>query len=148
MKSAPYTQVYNSRISGLITSGAVGDAFEPGECSNHPPMVDINCYWDTGAVQSVLSNSIIERLGLVPVDAGMSVHAFGTSMVNVYYVNLRLPNGIEISNLRVIGGVLPGVDMLVGMDVINLCDFALTHPGENTKFSFQIPSSADIDFRR
>ncbi len=38
--------------------------------------------------------------------------------------------------------------MLIGMDIISLCDFAITNSGKNTKFSFQIPSVFDIDFER
>ena len=37
-------------------------------------------------------------------------------------------------------------DMLIGMDVITLCDFAITNSGAETKFSFQAPSQFDIDF--
>lgn len=37
-------------------------------------------------------------------------------------------------------------DMLIGMDIISMCDFSLTSTNDQTKFSFQIPSSLDIDF--
>ena len=43
-------------------------------------------------------------------------------------------------------GRLTDTDMLIGMDVISMCDFAITNAMEETKFSFQIPSSTDIDF--
>jgi len=43
-------------------------------------------------------------------------------------------------------GKLTDTDMLIGMDVISLCDFAITNPGKQTKFSFQVPSTLDIDF--
>ena len=36
--------------------------------------------------------------------------------------------------------------MLIGMDIISMCDFSLTSTNDQTKFSFQIPSSLDIDF--
>ena len=38
--------------------------------------------------------------------------------------------------------------MLIGMDIISLCDFAITDSGAETKFSFQIPSFLDIDFEK
>ena len=34
----------------------------------------------------------------------------------------------------------------VGMDIINLGDFALTHKNSQTVFSFQIPSTHEYDF--
>lgn len=40
----------------------------------------------------------------------------------------------------------PGIDMLIGMDIITLGDFALTHKNNGTVFSFQIPSTHEYDF--
>ena len=45
-------------------------------------------------------------------------------------------------------GKLTDTDMLIGMDVISLCDFTITNPGAETKFSFQVPSTLDIDFEK
>jgi hypothetical protein len=50
--------------------------------------------------------------------------------------------------LMVNDGKLTDTDMLIGMDVITLCDFAITNAGEKTRFSFQVPSTLDIDFER
>ena len=50
--------------------------------------------------------------------------------------------------LMVNDGRLTDTDMLIGMDVISLCDFAITNVGKETKFSFQIPSTVDIDFSK
>ena len=58
-----------------------------------------------------------------------------------------LLNGIHVYNLKVTEGKLPdGVDMLIGMDIINLGDFAITHKNGGTVFSFQIPSTRHYDF--
>lgn len=43
-------------------------------------------------------------------------------------------------------GKLTDTDILIGMDVISLCDFAITNTGTETKFSFQVPSTLDVDF--
>jgi hypothetical protein len=43
--------------------------------------------------------------------------------------------------------VLPGdIDALIGMDILGLGDFAVTHHGGNTAFSFCVPSRRHIDF--
>ena len=68
--------------------------------------------------------------------------------VSAYTINIKLPNDLEFQALPVILGDLPGYDMLIGMDIIGLGDFAITHPEGDTKFSFRIPSQADIDFAR
>ena len=41
-----------------------------------------------------------------------------------------------------------GIPLLIGMDVISLCDFAITNLDMQTKFSFQVPSTLDIDFEK
>lgn len=41
---------------------------------------------------------------------------------------------------------MQGADILIGMDVINRGDFAVTNVGGITKFSFRVPSEAHIDF--
>ena len=43
-------------------------------------------------------------------------------------------------------GKLLGYDMLIGMDVMNLGDFAVTNKDGRTVFSFRIPSCRCIDF--
>ena len=53
---------------------------------------------------------------------------------------------MRFPGLLVIQGVLRDADVLVGMDIINQGDFAVTNPDGRTKFSFRVPSIADIDF--
>jgi hypothetical protein len=36
--------------------------------------------------------------------------------------------------------------MIIGMDLIGLCDFALTAPNGKTVFALRTPSMAEIDF--
>lgn len=67
-------------------------------------------------------------------------------MVNVYLVNLVLPNQLLIQDVRVTEGNLNGFGVLIGMDIINLGDFALTHRDNKTVFSFQIPATHEYDF--
>ena len=64
----------------------------------------------------------------------------------VYLVNIKLPNNVTVTGVQVSRGGFSGGDVLVGMDIINSGDFAITHTNNETKFTFQIPSQADIDF--
>jgi hypothetical protein len=43
---------------------------------------------------------------------------------------------------------LTGMDVLIGMDIISSGDFAVTASQGKTKFSFQYPSTHDIDFAK
>jgi uncharacterized protein YchJ len=39
-----------------------------------------------------------------------------------------------------------GIDVLIGMDILGLGDFAVTHHQGKTTFSFRVPSRHEIDF--
>jgi len=147
MADGSFTVTSPYKLSAIITKGGVR---KPYDVANPPAVlpttVELNCLWDTGAVISMLSNKIIDQLGLVPVSKCTTFHAHGSAEAFIYYVNLILPNGIEVSKLKIIGGALPDTDMLVGMDVIALCDVAITHPKGGTMFSFRLANGDGIDF--
>ena len=72
--------------------------------------------------------------------------ANGEREASVYIVDLYLPNKVVLKGQPVIDGLLAGADVLVGMDVIGKGDFAVTHQGNGTCMTFQLPSSNHIDF--
>ena len=110
--------------------------------------------WDTGATGSCISKQIINDLNLKPINIVKTHHAGGTSFVNLYLVNILLPNGVMIGNVKVTEAQLVESDagndpermhILIGMDVIGNGDLAVTNL-ENTTMSFRIPSVETIDF--
>lgn len=106
----------------------------------------VRAIWDTGATASVITSKVAKALSLVPV--GMTeVHtAGGVRTCNVYIVDLRLPNDVYIPNVQVTEAEMTTNDVLIGMDIITLGDFALTNFGGKTRFTFSIPSTRVIDF--
>jgi predicted aspartyl protease len=108
---------------------------------------DLNALWDTGASCSLISFEAAAKLGLKFVSKTvMSTPSDKKVPTNVYLVHIYLPNGARIINVRVLEGTLNNCDMLIGMDVITLGDFAVTNYSGRTKFSFRIPSMTEIDF--
>ena len=75
-------------------------------------------------------------------------HANGDAIVNTYIINLLLPNNMEVSTLSVMEGAMSDVDLLIGMDVITLCDFAITNKEGKTIFSLDIPSCHETDYTK
>ncbi len=74
-------------------------------------------------------------------------HVDGLSRAETYLVNIYLPNNVAFSGVRVTKGTLTGgASMLIGMDIINTGDFAVTNFNGITKFSFRVPSIEHIDF--
>ena len=132
----------------LTTPCEIGEAYDPNDPGSPPcPKKKYVGLWDTGASSSMITSKVASELGLFPTGFTQSYHAQGKSLVNTYIVNVLLLNGIHVYNLKVTEGKLPdGVDMLIGMDIINLGDFAITHKNGGTVFSFQIPSTRHYDF--
>lgn len=147
MTTFPFTTNFSGYASAIETDGSISIAYdELYEKAKHPTFINIKLTWDTGAVKSMISNKLVQSLGLQPIGMASNVNTHGIAFVNLYRVNLLLPNKMEIKLLEVLSDELPDADMLVGMDVINLCDFAISHPTGNTKMTLQIPSILDIDF--
>ena len=110
-------------------------------------MVEFCALWDTGATNSVISQDVVDACGLISTGIQKVHHAYGDEEnVETFLVNIELPTAVEFPGLQVTKGKLTGADMLIGMDIINSGDFAVTHPDGKTKFSFRIPSQANIDF--
>lgn len=64
-------------------------------------------------------------------------------------VNFRLPNRVGIGGAIVTEfpePIGPGIDAILGMDVIVLGDFSITNVGGQTWMSFRTPSCASIDY--
>ena len=149
MKPVPYTQTYSKPALCISTVCKISEPYDASlDSEEHPPYRELNAIWDTGAMRSTISTQIANELKLIPLGQTRVCHADGESICNYYVVNLLLPNKIEIKMLMVNDGKLTDTDMLIGMDVISLCDFTITNPGAETKFSFQIPSAFDIDFEK
>jgi hypothetical protein len=111
-----------------------------------PPLrMQFVALWDTGATNSVILENVVVKLGLKPTGMRNVNHANG---VNTYDINILLENDIVFQALEVSQGILTGMDVLIGMDIISTGDFAITTSQGKTKFSFQMPSTHDIDLTR
>lgn len=109
---------------------AVCEAFDPDSGGVHPPWSSYTGIWDTGASGSVITRRVIENLGLQSVDRAPVSTAAGVRESDVYLVNIALPSQVGFKGLRVTEGDILGVDVLIGMDIICLGDFAITHESE------------------
>lgn len=121
-------------------------AFNPASGGNHPKIEKFTGLWDTGASGSAISKNIVDKLGLKPISQAKCYHANGMSVVNVYAVNIFLPNQVGFQFVQVTEGKLEGFDMLIGMDIITMGDFSITNVGGKTMFSFRVPSLKSIDY--
>ena len=146
MDPVAFSLRHNYLTQDLMTPVRIRDAQVSTDDAVDGLFLPCDALWDTGAMASVISTEIVYALNLSPVSQCVTYHAQGQSLVNVYMVDVILPNKILVRDVQVTEGHLSGFGMLIGMDIINLGDFSLTHKNGNTVFSFQIPSTHEYDF--
>jgi len=102
--------------------------------------------WDTGAMKTTISKEVAAELGLEVVSYVTVSTPNGKSKAACYYVDVILPNKVTVTKVIVLEGTLEGFDVLIGMDILNLGDFAVSNFNGQTSFSFRIPSLMKFDF--
>jgi len=156
MQQRAFTTRYNGRMR--VLHNMVGVCLPVTQDEARTQQVDIRRYlaiWDTGATHSAITKRVVDDLRLKPTGARETRHAGGKSINNTYLVNITLPNGVMIGQVRVTEvNLIPDDNtaddkqpqVLIGMDIIGLGDFAVTNANNKTTLSFQIPSVEEIDF--
>ncbi len=142
-----FTTKYKDKVNQLITNVAVSKPILLNS-KNINEFERFFGIWDTGATTSCVSGILVKKLDLQPIGIKPINTANGSSNRNTYLVNIALPNNVIIPNVEVIEcDIIKGVDLLIGMDIINLGDFTITTTKEGlTVLSFCIPSIREIDF--
>ncbi|MDD3945443.1 MAG: SEC-C metal-binding domain-containing protein [Candidatus Paceibacterota bacterium] len=144
-RASAFTLRYDGIAKALITECKVFPAYDPS-FGNEPDHIKISCLWDTGATNSVISARLVQAINLKPIGKVTVSHAQGKIDANTYLINVVLPNNVGIPFLRVSEGILDGFDMLIGMDIISRGDFSISCSEKKTIFSFQFPSTHEVDY--
>lgn len=156
MQQHAFTTRHKGRTRALFTEVGVCLPVTIEEAKTRP--VKVNKYlaiWDTGATHSAITKKVADELGLKPTGIVEVKYGSGKATTNTYLVNISLPNGVMIGQMRVSEvNLIPDDNvsddqqpqLLIGMDIIGIGDFAVTNFGEKTTLSFRVPSVAEIDF--
>ena len=103
--------------------------------------------WDTGASSSLISKAAVDALGLIPVGKSeISGVNDGVEFKSTYLIHVGLPSGDIVTNVFASEFDGEDYDLIVGMDIIQNGDLAVTNWNDVTTFSFRIPSKKVIDF--
>lgn len=137
---------YNGLSRVLACKALVSQAFDPNVKIARPTQSEFLAIWDTGATNTVITETVVNTCGLKPIGMARVNTVNGQTDCPVFLINLFLPSNVGFHHLRVTQGQLTGADMLIGMDVITRGDFVVTNKDSKTVFSFRIPSCQCIDF--
>lgn len=103
---------------------------------------------DTGAQGSCISRRLASACRLEQISAMKILSAQGESIVPVYEIDFSLPNNAKFSQIPVmeISGN-KNFDIIIGMDILTRCDFAVSNPKSNLIFTMRTPpEGTPIDF--
>ncbi|MCL2793106.1 MAG: retropepsin-like domain-containing protein [Spirochaetaceae bacterium] len=107
---------------------------------NSAPFLSIDAIWDTGASMSVVTPEIKDKLKLTPIDKKTIAGVHSTQVVDIVFITLELPNNVIKKNIEAAVCNIPSnAGMILGMDIISLGDFALSHGSDQTFLSFAVP---------
>ncbi len=142
-----FTSRYNNLSKVLINQIVIFQAYDPSNKEGPPPHKVYDALWDTGATNTVISKKVVDECGLKPIGMAQVHTTNNIRLSKTYLISIGLPNKIKIPTLKVTDGDLgPKIDVLIGMDIIGLGDFAVTNKDGKTVFSFRLPSIECIDF--
>ena len=138
-----------SGLSLVIQSPCtVFPAFDPSTVASVTlKSAQFSAIWDTGATHTAITQEVIDALGLKPITMRKVHHAGGEHYAEVFSINVALPNGVSFKEVSATRCQLPpGTQVLIGMDIITIGDFAITNKDGRTVCSFRTPSMVCIDF--
>jgi predicted aspartyl protease len=121
-------------VNSLVTEAEVFPA------SDRSQSISVRALWDTGAMGSVITPKILKALNLTPFNRILVYGVNNTSIADVVKISVGLPNKIFVDDINAtVCDLTPGIDMLIGMDIIVSGDFAISNAGGQTLFTFAIP---------
>lgn len=133
-----FTYVCKGTDSQIVTPMTVDVSDYPTKGGGVKRKERLNALWDTGATVTVISSQLVREFGLTP--RGITkVSGFDGKpvMANTYRIDIQLGDNLTIEYIDAIEAPLVTSDILLGLNVIGLDDFHLTHPTyKNTVLTF------------
>jgi hypothetical protein len=139
------------RVDRVVTPLSVQQAEDYCRTQNFEYIkFDARAMWDTGSTGCCISQNLADSLGLTSIASLDLVSAHGSKPSDVYILDILMPDGILVKNV-IAAEIIPSgaFDMIIGMNIISLGDFAISNENGKTVMSFRLPSSnLPIDFSK
>lgn len=143
---ATITRKYQDRIDAIQTKCVVTPSFGNNTRSFFHGCEIESTVWDTGATSTIISEEVVNALGLQPINKASIEGVGGLMESSVYRINIYLENHLEFKSIEVLSGDIGDYDLIIGMDIITLGDFVVSNKDGKTWFSFRHPSKEHIEF--
>lgn len=103
---------------------------------------------DTGSADSGITEAVVNKLSVVPIDDKEYHTANGKIVAPKYNVILTLQDSVIFPNIQtsLFTNNGDGFDFLIGMDIISQGSLAVTNYNGEMRISFEHPAHGTIDF--
>ena len=137
---------YDTQVKRLFTSVGVLPVFTIGDTAVVNP-IKAKAVWDTGATLTCIRPALFQRIELPLLGAigtKTMIGIGGKIEAPAILVNLFITATLVIEGCPAFIADLPkGIDILIGMDIIGMGDFAVCNTENKTSFSFAMPPFPD-----
>lgn len=118
---AVYTKEYESQPEAILTNVIICPAVDLSANVAVPVHCQVeNVLWDTGATNTLISQEVVNALGLQPKNKALISSAGGDVESWTYLVHVILPTGTAELNVQALLNDNSDYDVVIGMDIINL----------------------------
>ncbi|GHT60988.1 hypothetical protein FACS1894109_19200 [Spirochaetia bacterium] len=151
MDTLAITFKMDRRVDRVVTPLSVQQAEDYCRTQNFEYIkFDVRAMWDTGSTGCCISQNLADSLGLTSIASLDLVSAHGSKPSDVYILDILMPDGVLVKNVLAAEIVPSGeFDMIIGMNIISLGDFAISNDNGKTVMSFRLPTSdIPIDFSK
>ena len=125
---------YNNLTTRLTSEVEIFDSLHKSK------NINAKALWDTGAMMTAITPEAVNFLNLVSYDRkkvkGIKDEI---TLTGIARVCIKLPYIQEIKCDVLICSLVKDIDLLIGMDIIQLGDFSISNGGKKTLFTFVIP---------
>ena len=138
-QSHAFSVYMDSCAKQIITDVWLSDSAKSVEAKSDSEPNALKCkgLWDTGAMVTVVSSKIVDKLQLPTVSITPIIGVNRKSYTTTHVVDIWLPNYYVVRKVPVVKGDLTNYfDVLIGMDIITRGDFSISNYQGKTVFSF------------
>lgn len=134
-----YKKEWDCIVDAIETPIAVCEAVEIKKGMKVPKVYKSeNCLWDTGSTATLISENVVNNLGLKPYGKCLVSDNSTIDERETYLIHVGLPSGETAINVEAMLTLSKDYDVVIGMDIITNGNFLLTNSNGKSSFSFQM----------